>query len=66
MWYSRHGCVCVPAEIHLARGHLEVAVDEVHQAVRQVAREIRPVIGRAVLAQAPRDVHARIFLARSA
>ena len=50
-------------EIDLAGGHLEVAVDEVDQAVRQVGRKVRAEIRGAVLAQAPGDVHARIFFA---
>ena len=40
-----------------------MAVDEVHQAVRQVAGEVRAEVSRAVLAQPPRDVDARILLA---
>ena len=41
---------------------MKVAMDEVHQPVRQVAREIRTEVSRPVLAQAPRHVHARVFL----
>ena len=51
----------VPRQIHLARRHQKMAVDEVHQAVRQVGREVRAVVRGAILAQAPRYVNARIF-----
>ena len=40
-----------------------MAVDEVHQPVRQVAGKIGAEIGGAVLAQPPRDVDARVVLA---
>ena len=50
-------------EIHLARRHQKVAVDEVHQAVRQIGRKVRAEVSRAVLAQAARHVDARILLA---
>ena len=39
-----------------------MAVDEVHQPVRQVGREVRAEVGGAVLAQAARDVDARVLL----
>ena len=51
-----------PLQIHLAGGHQEVAVDEMHQPVRQVGREVRAEIRGAVLAQPPRHVHPRILL----
>ena len=54
----------LPRQIHVARRHLEMPVNEVHQPVRQVAGKIRTEVRRAVLAQPPRDVHARIFLRR--
>jgi hypothetical protein len=50
-------------EVDLAGRHQKMAVDEVHQAVRQVGGKVRAEIGGAVLAQAARDVHARIFFA---
>jgi len=40
-----------------------MAVDEVHEPVRQVGGEIRPEIGGSVLAQAARNVDARVMLA---
>ena len=48
-------------EVHLARWHQEVPVDEVHQAVRQVGREVRTEIGRAVLPQPSRHVNPGIL-----
>jgi hypothetical protein len=41
-----------------------MAVDEVHQAVRQVGGKVGAEIGGAVLAQAARHVDARVALAR--
>ncbi len=55
------GLGMVAGEVHLAGRHQKVPVDEVHQAVRQVARKVRPVVSGAVLAQAARDIHARIL-----
>src|SRR6202522_2640523 len=49
-------------EIHFARGNLEVAMDEMHQPVRQVAREIRAVVDGTVLDEAARHIYARILL----
>ena len=57
------GLRVVAREVDLAGGHQEVPVDEVHQAVRQVGREVGAEVGGAVLAQAPRDVDARVLLA---
>ena len=52
-----------PVEIHLAGRDLENAVNEVHQPVRQIAREIGAVVGAAVLSEPPRDVNTRELLA---
>ena len=52
-------------QIDLAGRHHEMAVDEVHQPVRQVAREVGAEVGGAVFPQAAGDVDARIFLAVS-
>ena len=57
------GLRVVARQIHLAGRHQKMAVDEVHQAVRQVAGEVRAEVGGAVLAQPPRHVDARILLA---
>ena len=46
-------------QVHLARRDFEMAVDELHQPVGQVARKIRAVVRRAVLLHAPRHVHPR-------
>jgi hypothetical protein len=51
----------VARQIHLAGRHQKMAVNEVHQAMRQVAGKIRAVVSGAVLAQAARDVNARIL-----
>jgi hypothetical protein len=48
------------SQIHIAGGNLEMAMDEVHQPVGQVAREIRAVVGGTVFLQATRHVDARI------
>ncbi len=48
-------------QIDLAGRHQKMAVDEVHQAVRQVGRKVGTEVRGAVLAQAPRDVDARIL-----
>ncbi len=50
-------------EIHFAGRNLEVAMDEVHQPMRQVAGKIWAVVSGTVLDQAARHVHARILLA---
>ncbi len=57
------GLGMVAREIHLARRHQKMAVDEVHQAMRQVGREVRAVVSGAILAQAARHVDARVFFA---
>ena len=51
-------------EIDFARRHLKVPVDEVHQAVRQVRREVGAEVRGTILAQAPGHVNARIFFVR--
>ena len=48
-------------QIDVAGRHQKVAMDEVHQPVREVARKVGTEVGRTVLAQAPRDVDARIL-----
>src|ERR1019366_6722142 len=48
-------------EVYLAGGDPEVAVDEVHQAVRQVGGEVGAEVGGAVLAQSPGHVDARVL-----
>ena len=57
------GLGVVARQVHLARRHQKMAVDEMHQPVRQVGREVGTEIGGAVLAQAPRHVHTRVALA---
>ena len=47
-------------QIDVARRHFEVAMNEVHQPVRQISRKIRTVIGRTVFFQTASHVHARI------
>ena len=54
----------VSRKIHPARRHLEMAMNEMHQPMRQIPRKIRAEIARPVLAQPPRHVHARIFFRR--
>ncbi len=48
-------------EVYFAGRNLKVPVDEVHQPMRQISREVRAVIRGAVLDQAARHVHSRIF-----
>jgi hypothetical protein len=48
-------------KIHLARRNLEMPVDEVHQAVRQIGGEVGAEIGGAILPQAPGNVDARVL-----
>ena len=52
----------VARQIDIAGRHLEMPVNEVHQPVRQIAGKIRPEVGRAILAQPPGHIHARIPL----
>ena len=51
----------VAGQVHLAGRHQKMAVNEVHQAMRQVARKVRAVVSGAILAQPARDVNARIL-----
>ena len=64
MWYSRQGWEWLRVEVDVAGGHLEVAVDEVDEAVGEVAGEVGAEVGAAVLAQAAGDVDAGEFLVR--
>ena len=41
-----------------------MAVDQIHDAVRQIGREVGPVVGAAVLAQAPGYVNPRVALSQ--
>ena len=54
----------VAGEVHLAGRHQEVAVDEMHQPVGQVGREVGTEVAGAVLPDPPRDVDARVLLGR--
>ena len=56
------GLRVVARQVDLAGGHQEVAVNEVHQPVGQVAGKEGAEVGGAVLAQPPGDVDARILL----
>ena len=47
----------IAAEVHLAAWNQEAAMDDVDKPVREIAREIRAEVSRAVLAQAARDEH---------
>ncbi len=51
-------------QIHFAGGNQKVAVDQVDDAVGEVGREERSVVGAAVFAQAARYIDARIALAQ--
>ena len=53
----------IAVQVDLARRNQKVAVNEIDDAIRQAGREVRAEVERAVLAQAARDVHARIALA---
>ncbi len=48
-------------QVHFAGRNLEVAMNEMHQPMRQVAGKIGAEIAGAVLDEPPRHVHARIF-----
>jgi hypothetical protein len=50
-------------QIDFARRNFELAMNEVHQPMREIAGKVGPVIRRTVLAQPPRDIYARILLA---
>src|SRR5579863_5510867 len=54
----------IAREIHVARGYPEAAMDEVHDAIGEIRREVRAIVMRAVLLQAPRHVDARIPLGK--
>ncbi len=54
----------IAREVNLAGRNHEVPVDQVHDAIRQVCRKIRTVVGAAILAQTPRDIHAGKALAQ--
>ena len=56
------GVRMLAGQIDIAGGHFEVAMDEVHQTVRQVSRKIGAVICGAVFFQSPGDVDPRIAL----
>ena len=47
------------SEVNLAGWDHEVAMDQVHDAIRQVRGEIRTVVSTAVLPQPPRHIHPR-------
>ena len=49
----------VAGQIHFAGRNQEVAMDQVDDAIGEIGREVRAVVGAAVLAQAAGDVHAR-------
>ncbi len=49
------GTRVIAREVHFAAGNEKAAVDQINDAMRQIAREIRPIIGAAVFAQAPCD-----------
>ena len=49
-------------QVDAARRQLEMPVDKVHQTVGEIAGEVRPEIGRAILLEPARDVNARILL----
>ena len=51
-------------EVHRARGHQKMLVNQMDQAVREARGEVGPEIDRAVFFETPRHVHARIFLER--
>ena len=50
------------SQVDAARRQLEMPVDETDQPVSEIARKVWSEIGRAVLLEAPRDVHSRILL----
>src|SRR5579863_10772813 len=52
-------------EIDFAGGDQEISMNEIENAVRQIGREVRAVVGAAVLAQAAGDVDARRALSQS-
>src|SRR5438105_10213897 len=52
-------------EINLAGRDKKVPVNQIHDAISEVRREVRPVISATVFAQPPRDIHAGKPLAQS-
>ncbi len=49
----------VTRQVYLARGHEKIAVDQVHDPVGQVCREVRTVVEAAIFAQAAGHVNPR-------
>ena len=52
----------LPGQVEIAGRHLEMAMNEVHQPMRQIARKIRTVVSRPIFLEAARDVHTRVRL----
>ena len=59
MWYCKQGFGMIAAQIDLARWNEKVPMNEIHQAVRQIAREVGPVVSGPILDQPPRYIDAR-------
>ncbi len=55
------GLRVVAREVHLAGWDLEVPVDEMAQAMGQIAGKVRTVVSGAVLAEAPGNIDARVL-----
>ncbi len=53
-----------PAQIHGARRHQKMLVDQMNQPVSEAGREVRPEVGRAVFVQPARHIDAWVFLER--
>src|SRR5438105_7535572 len=53
----------VSGQVHLARGDQKMTVDQVGDSIRQVGREVRHVVGAAILLQTTSDVDPRVRLA---
>src|SRR6185437_15788740 len=58
------GTQVISREINLAGRNQKAAMDQIDNAVSQIAGEIRPVIDAAVFAQPARDVNARVALSQ--
>jgi hypothetical protein len=56
------GVRVVAGEIHVAGGDLEVTMDEVDQAVREVSGKVGAEVGGSVFAEAAGDVDSGVFL----
>ena len=54
----------IARQVDLAGGNQKAAMDQIDDAVREVGREVRSIIRRAVLAQLARHIHPRIPLRR--